>query len=151
MLTALIFGTDRETTTQLQQLCSITQDVSVFRTVERYPQTHESMRLLNSFAPQLVFLGADDEAAAHAVEHDIRSIQPSTAILGVSARCRRADIFESAFGGFTVCPIPCAPEEFRASIFQAARRMPRSLRSSRRNREAAQLLRLFLWRICSPR
>ena len=89
MLTALIFGTDRETTSQLQQLCSLTQDVCVFRTLERYPQAHESMRLLNSFAPQLVFLGADDEAAAHAVEHDIRSILPSTAILGVSALCKR--------------------------------------------------------------
>ena len=119
MLTALIFGTDRETTSQLQQLCSLTQDVCVFRTLERYPQAHESMRLLNSFAPQLVFLGADDEAAAHAVEHDIRSIQPSTAILGVSARCKRPDIFETAFGGFSVCPIPCSPDEFRAAIFQA--------------------------------
>ena len=49
MLTALIFGTDRETTSQLQQLCSLTQDVCVFRTLERYPQAHESMRLLNSF------------------------------------------------------------------------------------------------------
>jgi MinD-like ATPase involved in chromosome partitioning or flagellar assembly len=119
MLTALIFGTDRETTSQLQQLCSLTQDVSVFRSLERYPQTHETMRLLNSFAPQLVFLSADDEAAAHAVEHDIRSIQPSTAILGVSSICKRPDVFETAFGGFSVCPIPCGPDEFRAAIFQA--------------------------------
>jgi MinD-like ATPase involved in chromosome partitioning or flagellar assembly len=119
MLTALIFGTDREITLQLQQLCSLTQDVCVFRTLERYPQSHESMRLLNSFAPQLVFLGADDEAAAHAVEHDIRSISPSAAILGVSARCRRPDVFETTFGGFPVCPIPCEPEEFRSAIFQA--------------------------------
>jgi MinD-like ATPase involved in chromosome partitioning or flagellar assembly len=119
MLTALIFGTDRETTSQLQQLCSLTQDVCVFRTLERYPQAHESLRMLNSFAPQLVFLGADDEAAAHAVEHDIRSIQPSTAILGVSALCRRPDIFETTFGGFPVCPIPCNPDDFRAAIFQA--------------------------------
>ncbi len=119
MLSALIFGTDRETTSQLQQLCSLTQDVCVFRTLDRYPQAHESMRLLNSFSPQVVFLGADDEAAAHAVEHDIRSIQPSTAILGVSTRHKRPDIFETPFGGFSVCPIPCNPEEFRAAIFQA--------------------------------
>jgi MinD-like ATPase involved in chromosome partitioning or flagellar assembly len=119
MLTALIFGTDRETTSQLQQLCSLTQDVCVYRTLERYPQSHESLRLLNSFSPQLVFLGADDEAAAHAVEHDIRSIQPSTAILGVSARCKRADFFESTFGGFSVCPVPCSPDDFRAAIFQS--------------------------------
>src|ERR1700735_4637620 len=107
MLAGLIFGTDRETTSQLQQLCSLTQDVCVFRSLERYPQAHESMRLLNSFAPQLVFLGADEEAAAHAVEDDSRSIQHSTAILGVSGRYKRADIFETSFGGFSVCPIPC--------------------------------------------
>jgi MinD-like ATPase involved in chromosome partitioning or flagellar assembly len=119
MLTALIFGADLETTSQLQQLCSLTQDVCVFRTLERYPQAHESMRLLNSFAPQLVFLGADDQAAAHAVEHDIRSIQPSTAILGIASRSKRAEVFETAFGGFSICPIPCNPDEFRAAIFQA--------------------------------
>jgi pilus assembly protein CpaE len=119
MLTALIFGTDRETTSQLQQLCSLTQDVSVFRDLERYPQTHETMRLLNSFAPQIVFLGADDEPAAHAVEHDIRSIQPSTAILGVSSRRNRPDVFETSLGGFSVCPIPCSSGEFRAAINRA--------------------------------
>src|SRR5579863_1479396 len=119
MLTALIFGTDRETTAQLQQLCSLTQDVCVFRTLERYPQAHESMRLLNSFSPQLVFLGADDEAAAHAVENDIRSIQPSTAIMGVSSRSKHPEIFETTFGGFSVRPIPCNPDEFRGAIFQA--------------------------------
>src|SRR5271170_1116968 len=100
MLTALIFGTDRETTAQLQQLCSLTQDVCVFRALERYPQAHETMRLLNSFAPQLVFLGSDDEAAAHAGEHDIRGIMPSAAILGVSSLCKRPDMFETPFGGF---------------------------------------------------
>jgi len=119
MLSALIFGTDRETTSQLQQLCSLTKDVCVFRTLERYPQAHESMRLLNSFGPQLVFLGVGDEAAAQAVEHDIRSIQPGTAILGVSASCHRPDAVETAFGGFSVCPVPCSPDEFRAAIFQA--------------------------------
>src|SRR5581483_643879 len=119
MLTALIFGTDRETTSQLQQLCALTQDVCVYRSLERYPPAHESMRLLNSFAPQLVFLGVDDEAAAQAVEHDIRSIQPSTAVLGVSSRANRAEILETAFGGFAVCPMPCPQDEFRTAIFQA--------------------------------
>ena len=119
MLTALIFGTDRETTSHLQQLCSLTQDVCVFRTLERYPQAHESLRLLNSFAPQLVFLGADEEVAARAVEHDIRSLHPSTAILGVSGRSLRPEVVETTFGGFAVCPVPCNPDDFRTAIYQA--------------------------------
>ncbi len=116
MLTALIFGTDRETSARLQQLCSLTQDVCVYRSLERYPPAHEIMRLMNSFGPQLVFLGADDEAAAQTVEHDIRSIQPATAIFGVSSRIQRAQAFETTFGGFPVYPIPCSPGEFRAAI-----------------------------------
>lgn len=119
MLTALIFGTDRETTSQLQQLCSLTQDVCVYRSLERYPQAHETMRLLNSYAPQLVFLGADDEAAAHAVEHDIRSLHPATAILGVSTRFKAAHAFETTFGGFPVYPTPASPGEFRGAIVHA--------------------------------
>ncbi len=119
MLTALIFGTDRETTSQLQQLCSLTQDVCVYRSLERYPQSHETLRLLNSFAPQLVFLGADNEAAAQAVEQDIRSIQPSTAIVGFSSRVKTTQSFETTCGGFQVYPIPCSPGEFRAAIFHS--------------------------------
>jgi MinD-like ATPase involved in chromosome partitioning or flagellar assembly len=119
MLTALIFGTDRGTSSQLQQLCSLTQDICVSRSLERYPQAHESMRLLNSFEPQLVFVGIDDEAAARAVEHDIRSIQPATAILGVSSRVKSAQAFEISFGGFPVQPIPCSPGEFRAAIIHS--------------------------------
>jgi MinD-like ATPase involved in chromosome partitioning or flagellar assembly len=113
MLTALIFGTDHETAAQLEQLCAATHDVCVYRSLEHYPAAHETMRLLNSFAPQLVFLGASNEAAAHAVERDIRVIQPSTVILGVSAR---RGLWK---GGSRMCPIACSPEEFRAAIFRA--------------------------------
>jgi MinD-like ATPase involved in chromosome partitioning or flagellar assembly len=126
MLTALIFGTDRETSSQLEQLCSLTQDMCVSRSLERYPQAHESMRLLNSFEPQLVFLGIDDEAAARAVEHDIRSIQPGTAILGVSSRVKSAQTLETTFGGFPVYPIPCSPGEFRAAIIHSLEGRPSS-------------------------
>lgn len=119
MLTALIFGTDAGTTAQVEQLCSLTRDVCVYRALDRYPQAHETMRLLNSFSPELVFVGTDDEAAARNVERDIRSIQPATAILGVSAHSNHPYLIESTCGGFSVCPIPCEPEEFRTAIFQA--------------------------------
>lgn len=119
MLTALIFGTDRETTSHLQQLCSLTNDVCVFRTLERYPQTHETMRLLNSFAPQLVFLGVDDVPAAQAVEHDIRGIHPGTAILPVSANPQAPDSLDSPMGGVSVLSLPCPPDAFRAAIFHS--------------------------------
>ena len=119
MLRALIFGADRETTSQLQQLCTLTQDVCVLRTLDRYPQVHETLRLLNSFAPHLIFLGADDETVAHAVENEIRSVSPLTAVLWVAARTEGAEAFEITSDTPSVCPIPCSPVQFRAAIFQA--------------------------------
>jgi len=119
MLNALTFGTDRKLTSELQQMCALTQDISVFRSLEHYPQAHETMRLLNSFAPHLVFLGTGDEGAAAAVEQDIRSILPTTAILGVSGGPGNAGIFETGAGGFPILVFPCASEEFRAATFEA--------------------------------
>jgi cellulose biosynthesis protein BcsQ len=119
MLNALSFGANRNLASLLNQLCALTQEVSIFRSLEHYPQAHETMRLLNSFAPHLVFLGIDDEAAAGAVEHDIRSILPSAAILGVSGNPRNARVFESSFGQFPTLALPCAVEEFRAATLSA--------------------------------
>src|SRR5208337_4593541 len=111
MLNALTFGTDRRLTSELQQMCALTQDISVFRSLEHYPQAHETMRLLNSFSPHLVFLGTGDEGAAATVEQDIRSILPTAAILGVSGGPGSAGIFETGAGGFPTLVFPCASEE----------------------------------------
>lgn len=119
MLNALSFGTDRNLTSLLHELCALTQEVCVFRNLEYYPQAHETTRLLNSFAPQLVFLGIDDEAAAGGVEHDIRSILPSAAILGVSNNARYARAFETSLGQFPALALPCSVEEFRAATLSA--------------------------------
>lgn len=118
MLSALTFGADRALAPQVQQMCALTQDISVFRSLEHYPPAHETMRLLNSFAPHLVFLGLDDESAAASVEQDIRSILPSAAVLGVFAGPGHG-IMEATAGGFPSLRFPCEPDQFRAAVFHA--------------------------------
>jgi pilus assembly protein CpaE len=119
MLSALIFGADRALGSQVQQMCALTQDISVFRSLEHYPPAHETMRLLNSFAPHLVFLGLDDEAAAAVVEQDIYSILPSTAVLGVLAGPGPGGVVEAGAAGFPTLRFPCEPDQFRAAVFHA--------------------------------
>ncbi|HUA21029.1 MAG TPA: AAA family ATPase [Bryobacteraceae bacterium] len=118
MLSALMFGADHALGSQVGQMCALTQDISVFRSLEHYPPAHETMRLLNSFAPHLVFLGLDDESAAAAVEQDIRTILPSTAVLGVYAGSGPA-MLDATAGGFPSLRFPCEPDQFRAAVFQA--------------------------------
>ncbi|HTR34364.1 MAG TPA: hypothetical protein VMH80_00585 [Bryobacteraceae bacterium] len=118
MLSALTFGADRALASQVQQMCALTQDISVFRSLEHYPPAHETMRLLNSFAPHLVFLSLDDESEAASVEQDIRSILPSAAVLGVFAGPGQG-ILEATAGGFPSLRFPCEPDQFRAAVFHA--------------------------------
>jgi pilus assembly protein CpaE len=118
MLNALIFGADRALASQVQHMCALTQDISVYRSLEHYPSAHETMRLLNSFGPQLLFVGLDDEAAAAGVEQDVRCILPSAAVLGVSNGPGAAGVGTCA-GGLPSLTFPCEPDQFRAAVFQA--------------------------------
>jgi MinD-like ATPase involved in chromosome partitioning or flagellar assembly len=119
MLGVLSFGTDRNLTAYLHQMCAWMQDIHIYRSLEHYPHGHEALRLLNSFVPQLVFLGVDDEIAAATAEQDIRGILPRTAILGVFAGPGNAGWFETARGCFPMLALPCAPEDFRAATVDA--------------------------------
>jgi pilus assembly protein CpaE len=119
MLNALSLGTNRALGSQVQQMCALAQDICVYRSLEHHPQSYETMRLLNSFAPQLVFLGIDDEPAAASVEQDIRSILPTTAVLGVSEGPGNAGVFQTSSGGFPTLTFPCEFDEFRAAVFHA--------------------------------
>jgi len=119
MLSALSFGTDRDLTAQLHQMCAWMQDIHIFRSMEHYPQGHEALRLLNSFAPQIVFLGIDNEPSAAMVADDIRGILPAAAILGVFAGPGYAGVFETDRGRFPTLALPCSREEFRTATVDA--------------------------------
>jgi hypothetical protein len=53
MLNALIFGAGRELESQVQQMCKLTQDICVYRSLEHRSRATKTKRGLNSFAPHL--------------------------------------------------------------------------------------------------
>jgi MinD-like ATPase involved in chromosome partitioning or flagellar assembly len=119
MLSALSFGTGRDLAGQLHQMCAWTQDIHIYRGLEHYPQGHETLRLLNAFAPQIVFLALDNEVAAAAVARDIQAFLPAAAILGVFAAAAKRRAFETDRGMLPVLGLPCSPESFRAATVDA--------------------------------
>lgn len=122
MMSALVIGAEAATAAHLHQLCLQTHAACLYRTLERYPQLHETARLLNSFSPELVFLGSDDEQSAREVERDIRTVAPGTAVLGISARMNGLASVESTYGGFSVLGLPCEPDQFRSTVFDVMQR-----------------------------
>lgn len=117
MLTALVFGTDRETASRIQQLCS-SAGISVFRALERYPQLHETMRLMNSFAPQIVLLAVEDQGEAAELVTTIGTIHPSSAMLCLLVNRGDAGPM-TAWCGYSVLPMSCSVEELREGIVAA--------------------------------
>ncbi len=96
-------------------MCSGPQDICL-RSTDRYPPSHEALRMLNSYAPELVFLATDDAAAAEALELDIRTFHPSTAVLAVSGQPGFSIGFETSSGAIPLLRFPCDPEDFRRAI-----------------------------------
>ena len=119
MLEALIFGANGAITSQVQQMCSAVRNICVYRGMDRYPQVHEAIRLLNGYAPHLVFVDFDDIDMGLSLEGVIRSTHPSTAVLAVSSRPRPAVQIGSQFVAPLV--VPCPLEEFREAVQEAVR------------------------------
>ncbi len=119
MLTAMIFGANPEVISCVNRLCSEAQDISLYRSLDRYPQTREAMQLLNSYAPQLLFLDIDDEETAMSLELDTRSFNPGTTIVRVSSRLEHLSQRSNGYGTFQVLRLPCEIGKFSATVHRA--------------------------------
>lgn len=119
MLTAMIFGANPDLTSCVNRLCSQVQGISLFRSLDRYPQAREAIQLLNSYAPQLLFLDVDDEDAAMALELDTRSFNPGVTIVRVSSRLDSPLHQSNGYGISQVLRMPCDREIFSATVHGA--------------------------------
>jgi len=117
MLTAMIFAANPDLTAHVSRMCSEVQDISLYRSLDHYPQVREAMQLLNSYAPQLLFLETDDEDRWLALEPDIRSFHPGTAIIRISSRCEDGLFPRSE--AFPILQLPCDRETFSTAIYRA--------------------------------
>jgi pilus assembly protein CpaE len=77
------------------------------------------MQLLNSFAPQLLFLDIDDEETAMTLELDTRSFNPGTTIVRVSSHLENPPQRSNGYGTFQVLRLPCDSGKFSATVHRA--------------------------------
>jgi len=115
----MIFGANPDLISCVNRMCCEMQDVSLHRSLDRYPQAREAMQLLNSYGPQLLFLDIDDQEAAAALESDIRGFSPGTTIVRVSSRRENLSQRSTAYGTWQVLQLPCDREEFSATVYRA--------------------------------
>jgi MinD-like ATPase involved in chromosome partitioning or flagellar assembly len=115
VLTAMTFAANPDLISFVNRMCCEMQDISIYRSADRYPRAREAMQLLNSFAPQLLFLEIDEEETALALVSDVRSFHPGTTIVGLS---RRRDLSErsTGFGSLQIVHPGCDLEAFSGAI-----------------------------------
>jgi MinD-like ATPase involved in chromosome partitioning or flagellar assembly len=118
VLTAMTFAANPELISFVNRMCCEMQNISLYRTADRYPQAREAMQLLNSFVPQLLFLEIDEEGTALDLVADVRSFHPVTTIVGLS---QRPDLSarSNGFGSLQIVQQGCDLEAFRGTIHRA--------------------------------
>jgi MinD-like ATPase involved in chromosome partitioning or flagellar assembly len=118
VLTAMTFAANPDLISFVNRMCCEMQDISLYRSADRYPRAREAMQLLNSFAPQLLFLEIDEEETALALLADFRSFHPGTTIVGLSRR-RELSERSTGFGNLHIVHPECDLENFSATIHRA--------------------------------
>ena len=125
VLSAMTFAANPDLISFVNRMCCEMQDISLYRTADRYPQAREAMQLLNSYAPQLLFLEIDNAEVAGALASDVGSFQPNLTIVGVSNG--RADR-SSVFGGLQIVHQGCDLQTFSTKV-----RLALEARAGRKN------------------
>ena len=114
----MTFAANQDLISFVNRMCCEMQDISLYRTADRYPQARQAMQLLNSFAPQLLFLEIDEEATALALASDVRSFHAGTTIVGLSWR-RDLSERSNSFGNLQIVHQGCDLEAFSGAIHRA--------------------------------
>src|SRR6185369_3221883 len=89
MLTGLIIGITPEVVGHVSDLCGRSADICVYKTLESYPNLHEVARLINTYAPDVVFLQVWTPAesgvrpAVREIVEEIRMARPETALIAL--------------------------------------------------------------------
>ncbi len=110
MLKAVLFGRENASCVVLETAAIESKLVSFVKTLRHFPKTYELAKILNSYAPDLVFLDIDEWESAESVARDTQAVVPSAAIVGFGAiwasrreeQCRAAGIAELLISPVTV-------------------------------------------------
>ena len=127
MLTGLIIGITPEVVGHASDLCGQSADICVYKTLESYPNLHEVARLINTYAPDVVFLQVWAPAEncvrpdrVREVAEEIRMARPETAIIALLPKADEPGIRVAAELSIPeILVLPYKAREFNDAIFRA--------------------------------
>lgn len=85
MFKAILLVHNQTACLAIETLAQESNQVSFVKTLSRFPPASELVKILNMHAPDLAFLDLSDWSSALAAATDIRTLAPSTAIIGFGA------------------------------------------------------------------
>ncbi len=120
MLTAVMVGSTRDLLSYMQQICAEFEGLCVYKSLDSYPHPHELIRLLNAYAPEVVFLETGGSETPLALARQIRSYNPKTAIIGFTQECDGDQLVQATQAGIDAILLPpFSAEEFQKVLVQA--------------------------------
>jgi MinD-like ATPase involved in chromosome partitioning or flagellar assembly len=127
MLTGLIIGITPEVVGHVSDMCGQSADICVYKTLESYPNLHEIVRLINTYAPDVVFLQVWAPAEngvrpdrVREVAEEIRMARPETAIVALLPMADESGIRVAAELSIPeILVLPYKAPEFSNAIFRA--------------------------------
>jgi len=82
MFSSLVCTPDTTYSAVLAELAIASRQVSIYRTLDRYVQPFELVRLMNTVAPEIVFLDFEQPHRALEIWETVRQLSPETAVIG---------------------------------------------------------------------
>jgi pilus assembly protein CpaE len=124
MFSAILFAEDRGNAAVVEQLAVESNQVSLQKTLYRFPPAFELAQILNTHVPDLAFLDLNDWDDALAAANDIRMHSPRTAIIGFGVGWQAGKNAECEAAGFTgLLGSPASLTKFEDSVERAVQKM----------------------------
>jgi pilus assembly protein CpaE len=125
MLSAIVLSEDSAVAIALQELAVESKQVSILKSPDRLPATpYEIARLINTYAPDLIFIDLRDPAGGLALLKLVLVQDPGAVVIGLASELPsswRQRFAEYGLAGFL--ELPMNAEEFERSIIQAVRKV----------------------------
>lgn len=99
MLSAFILGQTTALVDYVQRSCGGDSELSLYQVLDKYPNRHHLIRLLNAYTPKVVFLEIDAEGTALSLARDIQTVSPQTSLIGFAHKLGPDQLQQAASAG----------------------------------------------------
>jgi pilus assembly protein CpaE len=124
MFSAVLFFKDEGVSAAVENLAIESKQVSFRKTLNRYPQTFELAKIMNTYVPDLVFLDMSAWESALAAASDIHGLAPRCAIIGFGAGWASDKEAQCEAAGVTELLIsPVTLKNFEAGVERAIQKV----------------------------